>query len=60
VSHNTVDNAIDAWWKKLHACVAEKGGHLNTCCSNVRGTHTGCADKLDVVLDCTTVMCNFG
>jgi len=31
---------------------------LNTCCSN--WTRTRCVDKRDVVLDCATVMCNFG
>jgi len=38
----------------------KKENILNTCCSSWSWTRTGCADKLDVVLDCATVMCNFG
>ena len=31
---------------------------LNTCCSKWTWAWTGCADKLDVVLDCATAKCN--
>jgi len=58
LSQSIVDDAIDEWRKRLQAGVNEKEEILNTCYSN--WTWTGCADKLDVLLDCATVMCNFG
>jgi len=32
---STVDNAIDAWRKRLLACVNEKGGIFNICYINL-------------------------
>jgi len=56
LSESMVDDAIDEWQKRLQACVNEKRGHFEHH-SNWTWTRTGCADKLDVILYCATVMC---
>ena len=50
LSQSIVDDAVDEWCKILQACVNKKGGHSVV--------QTGCVDKLDVLLVCTTKKCN--
>jgi len=42
-----------------HEIWIKKEDILNTCCNILGWVQTGCVDKLDVLLVCTTKKCNF-